>query len=162
MRTAEHLQGCAISAWSWPEDSFASGLQKLAFGVWAAVCTAVTLHSLSISGDDQYEVFHIYYQPLLVLISMQWLWFINVRYFELRNIRYDLCFSNKDQKYLLSSRQIFQVGKALHQLRAEISTAGACLQMYSFNLLLAACPGHYLPIQPWSACFTCIGASSVQ
>ena len=40
---------------------------------------------------------------------MLWLWGINVRYFERTGVRYDVCFSSKDQKYLLDSREIFQV-----------------------------------------------------
>lgn len=89
-------------------------LQKVLFGLWLTFCTVATLHSLRTTSEDQYEVFHIYYQPLCVLIAMQWLWFVNVRYFELHNLRYDLCFSSYDQRYLLSSRQIFQVRQTQH------------------------------------------------
>ena len=42
---------------------------------------------------------------------MLWLWAINVRYFEWTGVRYDVCFSAKDQKYLLHSRQIFQASQ---------------------------------------------------
>ncbi|KAK9813520.1 hypothetical protein WJX73_004163 [Symbiochloris irregularis] len=83
--------------------------QKIAFLVWLIICTYITLSSLATTSNDQYEVFHIYYQPLFVLVAMLWLWCVNVRYFEAHNLRYDLCFSAHDQRYLLSCRQLLQV-----------------------------------------------------
>lgn len=58
------------------------------------------------------ELFYIYFQPLLPVLIMLWLWGINVRYFERTGVRYDVCFSSKDQKFLLNSRQIFQASPA--------------------------------------------------
>ena len=69
----------------------------------------LTLRALASTTLEQYEAFHIYYQPLICLVAMLWLWAGNVRYFEWRNLRYDLCFSAGDQRFLLSSRQLFQV-----------------------------------------------------
>ena len=75
-----------------------------------AACVTLLLASLHGAEAAYVELFHIYYQPLIVIVSMLWLWGLDVRIFETRLIRYDICFSNNDQKYLLSSRQLFQVG----------------------------------------------------
>ena len=64
------------------------------------------LHSAS---EDSLELFHIYYQPLLLLLAMLWMWGIDVRLFERKRIQYGVCFSARDQQYLLSSKQLFQV-----------------------------------------------------
>ena len=90
----------------------------MAFCIWAALCLFLTLGALRGTTLEQYETFHIYYQPLIILVAMLWLWAGNVRYFEWRNMRYDLCFSAADQRFLLSSRQILQVGR---DLRADLS-----------------------------------------
>ena len=81
----------------------------MAFCIWAVLCLYLTLAALKTTTLEQYEAFHIYYQPLIILVAMLWLWAGNVRYFEWRNMRYDLCFSAADQRFLLSSRQILQV-----------------------------------------------------
>lgn len=85
------------------------GLQKRCFAVWFLFCGLVTVVALRSTDVAHTEVFYIYYQPLLPVLTMLWLWGINVRYFERTGVRYDACFSSKDQKYLLDSREIFQV-----------------------------------------------------
>ena len=84
-------------------------LQKRCFAVWFLFCGLVTVVTLRSTDVAHTELFYIYYQPLLPVLTMLWLWGINVRYFERAGVRYDVCFSSKDQKYLLNSRQIFQV-----------------------------------------------------
>ena len=107
--------------------------QKAAFCVWAVLCLVLTLRALSQTTLEQYEAFHIYYQPLICIVAMLWLWAGNVRYFEWRNLRYDLCFSATDQRFLLSSRQIFQVSR-LHRRQQQPSTAGLRSLLLLWNL----------------------------
>lgn len=58
---------------------------------------------------------------------MLWLWAGNVRYFEWRNMRYDLCFSPADQRFLLSSRQILQVWLLLLEGSVQQQAWVACM-----------------------------------
>ena len=83
---------------------------------WLALAGAGTIaayaitRNLSLAESDHYELFHIYYQPLLVMLAMLWLWALDVRTLEQHRIAYHVCFSAHDQQYLLSSQQLFQVG----------------------------------------------------
>lgn len=62
------------------------------------------------ASDDKYnELFHIYYQPLIIMLAMFWLWGIAIRVFELMKVEYEACFSVLEQSHLLSSRQVYQV-----------------------------------------------------
>ena len=85
-------------------------MQKPVFGLWIGTCTAIIVTSLRASDDAYNELFHIYYQPLIVMMAMLWFWGIAVRVFELMAVRYEACFSTHEQKFLLSSRQVYQVG----------------------------------------------------
>lgn len=84
------------------------GAQAPAFVAGAAGCALVTVASLRAADDRFTELFHIYYQPLLVLLAMLWLWGANVRFFEAARVRYAVCFAPPDQAFLLSGRQIHQ------------------------------------------------------
>lgn len=55
------------------------------------------------------NLFVLYYQPFFPMLAMLWFWAVAVLYFEWRGIRYDVCFSIEDQKYLLPSHSIFHV-----------------------------------------------------
>ncbi|CAL8469057.1 g8598 [Coccomyxa elongata] len=85
----------------------------------AAVLGGATLSAYAIvtclrsASLDHLELFHIYYQPMLVMLAMLWLWAIDVRIFERRRIAYGVCFSPQDQQYLRSSHQLFQVAAVL-------------------------------------------------
>ncbi len=61
-------------------------------------------------NKQQRELYFLYYQPFLPMLAMLWLWGTAVRFWERRRIRYDVCFSAEDQRYLLRSEQLFQVG----------------------------------------------------
>lgn len=67
------------------------------------------MSNLRLAEQEHFELFHIYYQPLLVMLAMLWMWSMDVRAFEQRRIAYSVCFSPQDQQYLLSSQQLFQV-----------------------------------------------------
>ena len=117
--------------------------QKVAFCIWAALCLFLTLAALRNTTLEQYETFHIYYQPLIILVAMLWLWAGNVRYFEWRNMRYDLCFSAADQRFLLSSRQILQVCGSSARFVPAVSAR---------NFEQQAEPGAPSPGMPLSGC----------
>lgn len=69
------------------------------------LCALIVMRAAHQAG-----LFWLYYQPLLPAVAMLWMWAAAVRFFEGRVIKYDVCFSPQDQKYLLPSRSIFQVG----------------------------------------------------
>lgn len=50
-------------------------------------------------------------QPFLPMLAMLWFWALAVRVFERRRIRYDVCFSPDDQRFLLRSGQLFQASE---------------------------------------------------
>lgn len=81
---------------------------KRFFAAWFLVCGLSIIATLRKSDVAHVELFYIYFQPLLPVLTMLWLWGINVRYFERQGVRYDVCFSSKDQRFLLNSREIFQ------------------------------------------------------
>jgi hypothetical protein len=45
------------------------------------------------------------------MLAMLWFWGAAVRVFERRRIRYDVCFSSEEQRYLLRSSQLFQASR---------------------------------------------------
>ena len=63
----------------------------------------------------QAGLFWLYYQPLLPAVAMLWMWAGAVRLFEARSIKYDVCFSARDQPRLLPSRSIAQVRSCASQ-----------------------------------------------
>ena len=103
-------------------NSFAAGLRVISHIAlqwgnvhWLGLAGAGTIaayaitRNLSLAEADHYELFHIYYQPLLVMLAMLWLWALDVRAFEQHRIAYHVCFSAHDQQYLLSSQQLCKV-----------------------------------------------------
>jgi hypothetical protein len=52
---------------------------------------------------------------------MLWMWAIAVKFFEDRAVKYDVCFSVRDQARLLPSRSIFQVSRCHIFCRAHKS-----------------------------------------
>lgn len=104
-------------------------LMKRCFAVWFLFCGFITVAALRSTDVAHTELFYIYYQPLLPVLTMLWLWGINVRYFERCGVRYDVCFAAKDQKYLLNSRQIFQ-SAGLATTVALTSSAVFCMHCW--------------------------------
>ena len=78
----------------------------------ASLAAYAIMSNLRLAKQEHFELFHIYYQPLLVMLAMLWMWAMDVRAFEQRSIAYSVCFSPQDQQYLLSSHQLFQVRAA--------------------------------------------------
>ncbi len=81
----------------------------------ASLAAYAIMSNLRLAEQEHFELFHIYYQPLLVMLAMLWMWSMDVRAFEQRSIAYSVCFSPQDQQYLLSSQQLFQVRAALRK-----------------------------------------------
>ena len=83
--------------------------QKPIFALWIGTCALVVVVCLRASSDELNELFHIYYQPLIVMLAMFWLWGVAMRVFELMKVQYQACFSEREQVHLLNSRQVYQV-----------------------------------------------------
>ena len=81
-----------------------------------AVAAYAIVACLRAAEPQHTELFHIYYQPLIVCAAMLWMWGADVRLFERRRIAYAVCFSAADQQHLLSSYQIFQAWNAASSL----------------------------------------------
>ena len=101
-------------------------LQKPIFGLWIGTCTIAIVLSLRNSSEELNELFHMYYQPLLIMLAMFWFWGIAVRIFELMAVKYEACFSQVEQKNLLNSRQAYQ---ASHSLPSRASFIQLCKSM---------------------------------
>ena len=93
-----------------PPATSVFALQKPSLALCFCICTLVVLGNLRAGDQAAEELFYIYYQPLIPVTIMIWLWGTVVRYFERNTVKYDVCFPARDQKFLLSSRQVFQVG----------------------------------------------------
>ncbi|KAI3436190.1 hypothetical protein D9Q98_002245 [Chlorella vulgaris] len=85
--------------------------------------TLAYLREMRKAGRDLY---FLYYQPFLPMLSMLWLWAVAVRVFEQRRIRYEVCFSAEDQRFLLRSGQLFQVCNVL----TAVILASGCSFLY--------------------------------
>ncbi|GAB4823276.1 hypothetical protein N2152v2_010322 [Parachlorella kessleri] len=59
------------------------------------------------------DLFGLYYAPLFPLVIMLWFWTAFVAYCERRHVRYEVCFSSEDQKYLMHSDKLFLVSNVL-------------------------------------------------
>ena len=85
------------------------GVQHYALWLWSLACVTIIAACMGGLSSELVDFFYLYYQPLAPVLFMLWLWGAAVRAFESRGIKYDVCFSNADQKYLLPSRSLFQV-----------------------------------------------------
>lgn len=68
--------------------------------------------SNSATSAEHVELFYLYFQPFAPFLFMLWGWGLNVLYFERAGWKYDLCFGEKDRKYLLHASQILQVRRS--------------------------------------------------
>lgn len=75
-------------------------------GAAAAMAAAVLLRYLD---GEAVGLFYLYYQPLIPSVAMLWAWAAAVAMFEARAIKYDVCFSTRDQQKLLPASAIYQV-----------------------------------------------------
>lgn len=103
--------------------------------LWAllqGLLLAANLRYLGLLTRLQQDAYFLYYQPFMPMLAMLWLWALAVRIFERRRIRYEACFSPEDQRHLLRSTQLFQVGSRAVQAgprmhaRTASCTAHAC------------------------------------
>ena len=77
-------------------------------GVTVAVYAIVAC--LRAAEPEHTELFHVYYQPLIVMLAMLWLWGVDVRLFERAAHCLRRCASApRTRQFLLTSQQIFQV-----------------------------------------------------
>ncbi len=85
-------------------------LRRAAWAATHALAIGATLRYLSPLSHLQRDLYFLYFQPFLPMLAMLWLWGAAVRVFERRRIRYEVCFSSEDQRFLLRSAQLFQAG----------------------------------------------------
>lgn len=72
----------------------------------AASAAAILLRKLD---GEAVGLFYLYYQPLIPAVAMLWAWAAAVGMFEARAIKYDVCFSQRDQQRLLPASALYQV-----------------------------------------------------
>jgi hypothetical protein len=112
-------------------------------GVSAAVYAIVAC--LRLAEDQHTELFHIYYQPLFVMLAMLCFWGIDVRLFEERRIAYGACFSPADQAFLLTSTQIFQACSLAWHAPGFVGFVGFAAAACACSAALRSCPSLAAP-----------------
>ena len=96
--------------------------QAPAFVALLTLLALVTARALSAGGEALKDLYLIYSSPLLVMLAMLWLWAGVVRWFERAHVRYDVCFSAPDQRFLLASSQLAQAAAMLTLCTAASGT----------------------------------------
>jgi hypothetical protein len=84
---------------------------QLGLALWTSFCLAGIAFCARRVSEEQLGLLYLYYQPLVPMLAMLWLWAAAVRFFEMRSVKYEVCFSAGDQKHLLPGRSLFQVGQ---------------------------------------------------
>lgn len=87
-----------------------SALRRALWALLQGLLLAANLRYLGPLTRLQQDAYFLYYQPFMPMLAMLWFWALAVRIFERRRIRYEACFSPEDQRNLLRSTQLFQVG----------------------------------------------------
>jgi hypothetical protein len=108
-------------------------VQSVVFMGAALTAVYAIVACLGTAEPEHTELFHIYYQPLLVMLAMLWMWGVNVRVFERRRIAYGVCFSVPDQQFLRSSQQLFQARKTPTINPEKPSICLCCVFAHSFS-----------------------------
>ncbi len=79
---------------------------------WAAAASTAAALLLRRLDGESVGLFYLYYQPLIPVAAMLWAWAAAVALFEARSIKYDVCFSARDQQRLLPSAALYHVSGA--------------------------------------------------
>lgn len=89
------------------------------------------------------DIMILYFQPVVPVVFMAWLWGFNVKRFEQQQIEYDLCFSTRDRKFLLPHEDVLEVGPWYATVHASnmlhASTCHVLVLLYSIAAVLH-CP----------------------
>lgn len=79
---------------------------------WAAAASTAAALLLRRLDGESVGLFYLYYQPLIPVAAMLWAWAAAVALFEARSMKYDVCFSARDQQRLLPSAALYHVSGA--------------------------------------------------
>jgi len=75
-------------------------------------------------------LFYLYYQPLVPLAAMVWAWASLVAVFEARSVQYGVCFSARDQQWLLPARALYHLASIVS---AAVATSAAAFVWFCFS-----------------------------
>ncbi|GMH43680.1 hypothetical protein BSKO_11602 [Bryopsis sp. KO-2023] len=104
-------------------DGIAGVRWKIPFVVLNISCLALFAYSWKLVSDAGHDLVYIYFQPLVPVLLMLWLWGVNVGYFETSGIKYDALFGNEERRFLLRGDQIFELAAAATTLTSGSAAA---------------------------------------
>eukprot|EP00892_Ulva_mutabilis_P010445 jgi/Ulvmu1/7773/UM004_0002.1 len=87
------------------------------------------------------DALFIFYQPMLPMLLMLWLWTLVVSFFEAYYIRYDACFAAEHLKFLLSADALATLAESFTTLMAVSVSAYIMLASNGYFLLASLQPG---------------------
>lgn len=109
----------------------------LCWALAAALLFAVA-PSLSAGATDALFIF---YQPLLPMLVMLWLWTVVVSFFEAYYVRYDACFATEHLKFLLSADDLTRIAESFTTLMSLSVSAYVLLVINGYVVLASYQPG---------------------
>lgn len=107
---------------------------------WALVAGLLFAIAPSLSAGATDALF-IFYQPLLPMLFMLWLWTAVVSFFEAYYIRYDACFAAEHLKFLLSAGDLARIAESCTTLMSISVSAYILLASNNYNMLAGYQPG---------------------
>ena len=69
--------------------------------------------AFSMSGPAVAAIF-IFYQPIVVLLTMLWLWTVVIWFFERKSIKYSVCFMSDHHRHLMSVGELTHIDRRAH------------------------------------------------
>lgn len=87
------------------------------------------------------DALFIFYQPLLPMLFMLWLWTAVVSFFEAYYIRYDACFATEHLKFLLSADDLTRIAESFTTLMSLSVSAYILLVDNGYMVLASYQPG---------------------
>lgn len=73
------------------------------------ICCSTLVYTVPKLSPDALEQLVLYWQPLVPITFMIWLWGYNVHQFENMGVPYETCFSARDRRFLLPADEVFKV-----------------------------------------------------
>lgn len=107
---------------------------------WAAAGSLLFWIAPSLPAGATDALF-IFYQPMLPMLLMLWLWTVVVAFFEKYYVRYDACFAAEHLKFLLSAADLARVAESLTTLMAASISAYIILVSNNYIVLASYQPG---------------------
>jgi hypothetical protein len=87
------------------------------------------------------DVLYIFYQPLMHILGMLWLWTVVVWCFETFFVRYEACFATEHLRFLLSSRALAEMSAVFTTQLALSVTVFILSTFYGHNTVASLQPG---------------------